>query len=341
MSEKIKIYLTNELKETLLKDASNFGFLKSNGDVNINNFINTLIVNYYEEHQNKQKYLYASIQNILSHSSLSVEERNRLSEEITHEVQTIKNNQGSKKASASISFKPTKNSETAVEYIERVLLQNHSLSSYYASMFASYASLPQDKRELILFKDINDIIQKAIESKQTIIFTMNQGNDKYMAAPYKIAASFEELHNYILATILSYNDAPTQQPSTFRLSKIERLSIHEQKYAFHEEEINVYTRALRNGVQFIYHSNDQPIKVHLNEPYGKRMFERFYVHRPLPTKIEGNDYYFDCSYNQLINYFARFGSNAVIEYPTDLAQRMAKIHFWAYKKYNYKPGHQE
>lgn len=337
MNGKIKIYLTRELKETLAKDASNFGFLKTNGDINLNRFINTLIVNYYEEHQNKQKHLYASIRQILRRSSLSADENDRLSEEIVHAFQAIKNEQGSKKASASISFKPTKRSETAVEYIERVLLQNDSLSSYYASMFASYASLPQDKREGILFKDLYDTLQKAIENKQTIIFTMNRGNDKYMAAPYKIAASFEELHNYVLATILRYNDKQQHQPSTFRLSKIERLSICEQTYAFGEEEINVYTRALRNGVQFIYHADDQPIKVHLQEPYGKRMFERFYVHRPLPTKIEGNDYYFDCSYDQVITYFARFGSNAVIAYPADLALRMAKLHFWAYKKYGVVP----
>lgn len=338
MSEKIKIYLTNELKETLLKDASNFGFLKSNGEVNINRFLNTLIVNYYDEHQNKQKYLHTLIQNILNHSSLSTEENHRLSEEITHQIQNVKNQRISKKASVSISFKPTKKSETTIEYIERVLLQNQSISSYYASMFASYASLPQDKRELILFKDLKETLDEAIKKKQTIIFTLNKGKDKYMAAPYRIAASFEELHNYVLATILNYNDTVTLQPSTFRLSKIERLSIHDHKHEFSEQEKNVYTRALRNGVQFLYHPNDQLVKVHLNEPYGRRMFERFYVHRPLPLKIEGNDYYFDCSYDQLINYFARFGSNAIIEYPADLASRMGELYFWASKKYPYEPN---
>ena len=340
MNDKIKVYLTKELKNLLLKDAKNFDFCKSDGNVNLNSFINTLIVNYYEDYKENQMQLSFLIQNILAKSCLSANEMTQLTEKITYQVQNFKHFKNSKKASAVLSFKPTRKSEAAVEYIERMLLKDHTLSSYYSGMFASYASLPQDKRELIIFKEIKDKISKAIEKKQMIIFTLNHGKDQYVAAPYMIAASPEEMHNYILTTVLSYNSINDSNPpmqSTFRLSRIEKLSIHDESYEFSEQEISVFSRALRNGVQFIYHASDEEIKVHLKDPYGIKMFERFYVHRPLPVKKEGCDYYFDCSYDQCINYFARFGSNACIEYPSVLKQRMGALHYWAAKANKYTP----
>ena len=50
-------------------------------------------------------------------------------------------------------------------------------------------------------------------------------------------------------------------------------------------------------------------------------------------KYEGNDYYFYCSYNQIIHYFKRFGSNAIIISPNDLFIKMKNYYFSASKKY--------
>ena len=39
---------------------------------------------------------------------------------------------------------------------------------------------------------------------------------------------------------------------------------------------------------------------------GKVLFERIYLYRPVPTKIEGDVYTFECSANQALYYFERF-----------------------------------
>ena len=56
IEEKIKIYVSKRTKEILDKDAELFEFFKKSGEINRNEFLNTLIMNYssnYEEEINK------------------------------------------------------------------------------------------------------------------------------------------------------------------------------------------------------------------------------------------------------------------------------------------------
>lgn len=330
MKDKIKIYITKELKDLLLKDAKNFGFRKQNGETNQNSFLNTLIIHYYEEFKDKQRKKEEYIQSILENSTLSNKEIINLSQLLSKETNQLNLKKSKSGDTVSISIKPTKASEGIIEYIESYLLQDATISSYYHSMFASYAQLPQDRRERILFKDKAEKIIKAISKNKTIALTMNNGSTKYKVAPYKIASSFEETHNYLLCkTFYVAHDGKehiNNQLLPLRLSKIENIIIHDEVYIFSELEIATFGRALRNGVQFLYHESDKEIQVMLNEEKGIWMFDRFYVHRPNPIKIEGNVYTFDCCYDQIINYFARFGENATIITPIELKNKMIELH---------------
>lgn len=332
MKDKIKIYLPIELKTTLLKDAKSFGFLKSSGEINSNKFLNTLILHYYEEYMEKQKQIQNQIQLVLNHTNQTNELTQLFLTEYFQKLDTDKSE------TVTLSLKPTKQTEGIFDYIEQYLLNDSSISSYYATMLASYASLPQDRREMILFRDSYDKIKSAISQHKTIVFTTNQGKNKYLVAPYKIASSHEEIHNYMLTKVLKREQnsiwAIENSCIPFRLSKIENVMIHHDSYTFNDSELSTFSRALRNGVQFIYREDDELIKVKLKENFGTRMFDSFYVHRPIPTLIEGNNYYFDCSYDQIINYFARFGSNAIIEYPRSLAERMMKLHLFGFQQYH-------
>ena len=48
MDEKIKISLSKNTLDVLKKDCADFKVVKENGQPNMNAFINTLIVNFYE-----------------------------------------------------------------------------------------------------------------------------------------------------------------------------------------------------------------------------------------------------------------------------------------------------
>lgn len=66
----------------------------------------------------------------------------------------------------------------------------------------------------------------------------------------------------------------------------------------------------KNDSQFI----NSPIikcKIKLTNK-GKKMFNKIFINRPKPIKIEDDIYYFECSINQLFQYFSRFGSDALV-----------------------------
>ena len=90
---------------------------------------------------------------------------------------------------------------------------------------------------------------------------------------------------------------------------------------------------LKYGVEYpLLSANEEPVIVRLNDK-GLKLYKRIYLYRPTPDKIEGNDYYFYCSHGQIIHYFKRFGSNAVIISPKELLTKMKNYYFAAGKKY--------
>ena len=65
MEEKIKISLPKEDLAILKKDCDDFKILKENATPNMNAFINTLVVNYYEEFSANEEKLHDEIKNAL------------------------------------------------------------------------------------------------------------------------------------------------------------------------------------------------------------------------------------------------------------------------------------
>ena len=68
MEEKIKIHLTKEVYETILKDCEAFEFYKINGELNKNAFLTKLINNYYKSYQEKENILISLIESEIKDS---------------------------------------------------------------------------------------------------------------------------------------------------------------------------------------------------------------------------------------------------------------------------------
>ena len=66
MSEKYKIYLSEDTKTRLANDAELFEFTRSDGTVNLNGFLKELIVNYFDQYRNDNDELLANMLNELS-----------------------------------------------------------------------------------------------------------------------------------------------------------------------------------------------------------------------------------------------------------------------------------
>ena len=143
---------------------------------------------------------------------------------------------------------------------------------------------------------------------------------------YSVSPAKDELFNYVLAYDGKHN-------VTMRLASIKTVSPLSFSSAIPDENKILFERQIACAAQYpMYNTDDEPIKVQLTEK-GKRLFEKIYLYRPTPVAIDGDVYTFNCSANQLLYYFERFGENALILSPKKLGIFMRNYYHYALKKY--------
>ena len=325
MEEKIKVSLPKQTLLLLKKDCEDFKILKENGTCNFNAFINMLIVNFYEEFSSSEEKLHDEIKNAL----FCVPEQYK-SQALDGIIKVLSkrslDDEKTKKESATLSFKPTKYSQREITFIENALIKNETISSFYRRLFIKYSKKPKNEREVIIHKENFEILNKAISKGVQVCLVLGEGQVYNNLSLYTVASSRDELFNYLL----SYSD---KKNNTIRLAKISSVSLLPTKAEIPQKNIELFKKQLENGVQYpFYPSDDEPIKVELTEK-GKKLFQKIYLYRPIPQKIEGNIYYFNCSANQALYYFECFGDGAVILSPKKLGIAMRNYHYYALKKY--------
>lgn len=324
--EKIKIYVTERIESVLEKDAEGFEFFKSDGrTVNKNALLTKLIVNYHTNFTEQQTVLMNFLKNKMKSVSANEKTLNDLCFDLSEKLSGFDIVRG-EKFDRMVSLKPTKESESVIEYIEEYCLMGRTLSEYFRSMFASYASLPQDKREQIIFKTQYDAIRQAIKDKKCVFVTTTRNeNKRYELSPYDIATSKEEMHCYVLGFIWSCNP--------MRLSRIKSVTQIAKDARFSKKQIETFEKMKLFGPQFRYGLDDGEVLVELTQN-GINKFGNIYVHRPIPTKVEGNRYYFECSHMQVVQYFERFGEDAKVIYPNSVREEIIDFHKRALEAYN-------
>ena len=328
MEEKIKIYIPESVNNILLKDMERFEFYKKDGSLNKNEFYNTLIVNYYEQFEESQSNLFSHIREAIKEKAeVSHNAINEIAADILQYVDVRTYQLDKEKYDVAIAMKPTKKSMDDIDYIQDYLLRDSTLSNYFRNMFASYALLPQDKRETIIFRQNVELIREAIEKKRKIYFTTINYDSPHIVSPYAIANSKEELFNYL---ICQYKDIPY----SFRMSRIRKAKILNESIDSMEEMTSIFDKMAKYGPQFSYEVKKahQPIVVRLTER-GQKQFKAMYLHRPMPCKIENDVYYFDCSRSQAFQYFSRLGSNALVLEPAELIEDLHRFYSFAERKY--------
>ncbi|MBO5223979.1 MAG: hypothetical protein J6C23_05655 [Clostridia bacterium] len=216
MDEKIKISLPKSVLETLRKDCSDFKILKENGQTNVNLFINTLIVNYYESFSANEESLHNEIRKSLNLVP------DRYKESVFNDVIKIferKNEiSGMKKETATFSFKPTKISDKAISFIENIVLQHESISSFYRRMFSSYVQKTKNEREKIIHKENYTTITKAIKTGIKVCIETNKNTILPCVSIFSISPAKDELFNYVLGFDGKNN-------VTIRLASIKHVSL--------------------------------------------------------------------------------------------------------------------
>ena len=83
MTEKYKIYLSEDTKSRLINDAELFEFFRNDGTVNLNGFLKELIVNYFDQYRNDNDELLANVlEELTSVKSLKAKDASILADKI-------------------------------------------------------------------------------------------------------------------------------------------------------------------------------------------------------------------------------------------------------------------
>lgn len=328
MEDKIKIYIPENVNSILSKDMERFEFYKKDGSLNRNEFYNTLIVNYYEQYEENQSAIFTHVtDSIRERTALKDQDISDIAADILQYVDVRTFQLDRQRFDVAVSMKPTRKSSDDIQYIQDCLLGNSTLSNYFRNMFASYSLLPQDKREMIIFKQNFELIKEAIEKDRKIYFTTVKSEKPHIVSPYSVANSKEELFNYLLC---KYNNLPY----SFRVSRIKQIKVLNETRDLTEKIIEILDRMAKFGPQFSYEIKKPhcPIKVKLTDR-GLKQYRSMYLHRPEYYKNEGDIYYFDCSRSQAFQYFSRLGSNAIVLEPKDLVADLHRFYAIANRKY--------
>ena len=225
-----------------------------------------------------------------------------------------------------ISFRPSKKLEDLYNEIEENELKNNTISNYFRNIFNSYARLPQDERERIIFKDELKIIESAITNKKMINIKLN--NTMLELIPYEVVRTNDELYNYLIAGIKIKSGFKF---ISLHLYKCIHIVKTKKSFELSDEEKEQFNSILVYGPREVERRTVKT-KIKLTEN-GIKKYKSMYLNRPIPTEIDGNIYTFNCSHDNLFLYFSRFGVDAEILEPLNLRNQVIAFHRKAYNKY--------
>lgn len=324
--DKIKINLDKQTFNKLMDDIHLFHFTKKDSHINKNGFINLLIKNYFPVFDAlASKYInnYHSIVNTYMDNTY-------IANKIVNDLISTNSLFAYTKSfplESSFSFKPSNFNASIIETINFKYAPYQTISSFFRNLILHYLSLPQYKREQIIFQDTYELINDALDSKRKLIVCSN--NTKHIVSPYKLVTNKEELYNYLICLKKDNNSTSIL---SFHLFKIDYICLLQETVSFIDADIVKLENVSAYYPQFPFYADQKSI-VKLSE-CGIKMFDSKYLNRPVPYKIEGDLYYFNCSYTQLSLYFFPFGKNAKIVSPDTLVSSFKKMYQDAYKNYS-------
>ncbi len=305
MMLKIKVNFDSKSYETLLNDMKLFKITKSDGSPNKNKFMNLLFQNYYSDYIKETESIISNALKIMKKHNI---ENKDFVNELAMDLFDYKHNSINTYYSESLTFYLSEENEFIFNTLNSSLA-NIGASAYFRKLIYRYLEYPEYRREEIIYKHILEPIYKAIDNKEIIKLKLQK--TELILKPYKIGTSKEEIYSYLLGV-------SNEQPISIHILKIKVAVSIKTTFAFTPEEEKNLSDIYRLGIQFPF-KNICKAEIELNEA-GIKLYESKYLNRPEAVKIEGNHYFFECSFVQLLLYFISFGSKIKIISPENLAR---------------------
>lgn len=321
MEEKIKISISEEIYELLKKDSLDFDITHKNKKINLNLFLNILIANYYEDFSKIDLSINKNISKIINNDDPEL---------IKKIIQCVNNSDSllkKKEKTKSFSFRPTKLIEKIVVHITNYLINGESISSFYRRLFTSYSKKIKNEREKIIFKETYNNILNSIKVRKKAFIEFKSGAIYKDASIYDIKTPKDEFYNYVLF------ETNNGIRVTVRLCKIKQVIVLSSPSSFLDKNITLFKKSIKYGVQYLLEDNEnEPVKIALSSK-GIKLYNRIYLYRPDYEDVKNNIYTFNGPYDQILQYFRRFGKEAFIISPLSLRKKMEYFYSEAYKRY--------
>lgn len=300
--QKIKVNLPKRVYDILLNDMELFGFTKSDGSVNKNGFINTLLKMYFPIF-NKNEYDTIS----------KVVDQAKIKEDTFQEIYSLLFEESFKKEgnyTKDLQFIISKDNEEICEEIFDFHLRNRSISQYFREMFILYSINPQDKREEILFSNITKKINSIINNNKKAFVYFKNGVKKEVDV-YQIVPTKEGYFNYVLG--VSENNGIREVVSYHLYTISNVVEINKKELTFSKEEKEKLELTIFQNPAFAINKIEN-VEVELTE-VGHKLYNLWVHDRPNPYKVEGNKFYFKACLIHIAIYFFKFANEAKIVKP--------------------------
>lgn len=198
-----------------------------------------------------------------------------------------------------------------------------------------FTSLPLAKREKIFFLDYYRIISEAIEKNKMLILKNSSINKEFEIKPYRLEIDDNSLSYYLIGYSRERGSNNEFECYSNKLCRIKECYIRNIEYTLSFSEKNNAEKLLEKfGAAYMF--KNRSIKeiersvIRLTEKGYNDLYLRIIAHqRPIPIDepneiiINGTKFYeleFDCSSDQIKNYFFSFGKEAIAISPHDLKE---------------------
>lgn len=326
--QKIRLTFSQRAKITISEDMAIFGVAKES------TFINTVFYNYspeakssiysyLEEYENTLKDLFSEAKlddiskKIVIDKLLSVEKQ-KIKEEISNNIET--------KGITKLYHINDENIEYLSDCCENEYYSQPS--KYIRSVIEEYCKLPFIKRQRIFRKDIYDIIERACNEKRILKIKspyLNKGEFFYVY-PYKIVPDPLHMQSYLVCySRKNTDDEKEKRLASFSMTRVNRPTILSRTFHFTKEEKKYIENQLSINSPAYFVGNLKTIKVKLTER-GKQYYNSRIHSRPEKKEIVGDIYIFECTEQQILNYFFSFEADAEIISPESLRNRFKETY---------------
>ena len=343
-SNQIRLRIGFQAYTTILRDIDEFENVPSKQQVS--SFLNKIIKNFYNcaestIAENKpiiyNKYL-AWLGNIPQAEQTALKLTQK---EIEERRQNIKKLYSQPPKANGQNFKLIMNKYTReiLEKSQEQEIYQNSIADYLSAIIQEYAALPREKRELIFFSDIFRTMRHSIDTHHQIEITVN---DKiYILKPFDILTNGFLPYYYVIgyAHIRSDSAVTEDKLLSFRLQRIQAVEEQEISCKFTNRQRSSLKYILKNPRKIGYLAGEEEeIKVMLTKRGYELYRRKILLGRPeyiQSTSLNDNKFEltFNCTQEQIYQYFIRFGKEAEIVSPQNLRERFAYIYKTAAEYY--------